>query len=295
MKAAAFEYARPFALADALAQLAGDPGIKPIAGGQSLGPMMNLRVARPVKLIDISRLAELRGNSETTESVTIGACVTHAEIEDGKIGDPSCGFLRHVAGRIAYRAVRNRGTIGGALAHADPAADWLCALSATGASLIVAGPVETRKSSPLAWLRSASARSAGSQTRRIDIRDFVAGPYTTSLGSGDLLVAIEVPKASPEMRWGYVKLCRKVGELADAIGAVTIDPQRRFARVVAGAVGGPPLLLEMTTRKLAATATSPSFDEILNEVGTALPRLDAVKRQHIAVSVERAIGKALSA
>lgn len=329
MKPVAFDYARPAVLAEALAQIADDPGAKPLAGGQSLGPMMNLRVAKPSKLVDISRLVELRGQCETTETVTIGACVTHAEIEDGKVVDPSCGLLKHVAGRIAYRAVRNRGTIGGAIAHADPAADWLCALTATGATLIIAGPAKEQLRSRFAWLRPGIDSSDGRQmrridirsfvagpyasllqsnellinaeipktrlqTRKIDIRSFIAGPYTTSLQSNELLIGVEIPKASPEMRWGYVKFCRKVGELADAIGAVVIDPQRRFARVVAGSVGGAPLLLEAATRKLAATAAPPSFGELLTEIGAALPRLDAVKRQHVAISVERAIGEALS-
>jgi carbon-monoxide dehydrogenase medium subunit len=294
MKAVAFEYARPATLAEALGEIAGDAGGKPLAGGQSLGPMMNLRVAKPSRLVDISRLAELRDQSETAEAVTIGACITHAEIEDDKIRDPSCGFLKHVAGRIAYRAVRNRGTIGGAIVHADPAADWLCALTATGATLIIAGLIEEQPRSRFAWLRPGSDSSAAPQPRRVDIRGFVAGPYTTSLQSDELLTGVEIPKASPQMRWGYVKFCRKVGELADAIGAVVIDPQRGFARVVAGAVGGAPLLLEAATRKLAAAASAPSFDELLNEIGAALPRLDAVKRQQVAVSVERAIGEALT-
>jgi aerobic carbon-monoxide dehydrogenase medium subunit len=293
MKAAAFDYVRPSSLAEALSQIGGGAGVKPLAGGQSLGPMMNLRIAKPDKLVDISQLAELNGQSETAGSAVIGACVTHAEIEDGKIRDPACGFLKHVAGRIAYRAVRNMGTIGGAIAHADPAADWLCALTATGATLIVAEPLAEHKGAWFSWLRGGPSSPKGVRTRRIDIRAFITGPYTTSLRAGELLIGVEIPKASPEMRWGYVKFCRKVGELADAIGAVTIDPQRRFARIVAGAVGGTPLLLKEATRKLAATAAAPPFDEILNEIGEALPRLDAVKRQHVAVTVERAIAEAL--
>lgn len=291
MKAAAFDYIRPGALAEALTLLSGDSPVKPLAGGQSLGPLMNLRVARPKCLIDISRLPELRQRGETAGTTTIGACVTHAEIEDDIRRDPARGMLTRVAGQIAYRAIRNRGTIGGALAHADPAADWLCALTATGATLNVAKASLAPSGSRLTWLR-AKANPVAS-TRRIDIRGFVAGPYTTTLEASELLVAVEIPQSSPDMRWGYVKFCRKVGELADAIGAVTIDPTRRFARVVAGAVGGAPLLLEKATRTLAATARAPSFDDLLNEIGAALPRLDEAKRQLAAVCVERAIAEAL--
>jgi aerobic carbon-monoxide dehydrogenase medium subunit len=293
MKPVDFEYARPAALAEALAEMAQNSNAKPMAGGQSLGPMLNMRIVRPGKLIDISRLPELRTRSYTANSATIGACVTHAEIEDDETGDPTRGFLTHVAGRIAYRAVRNKGTIGGAVAHADPAADWLCALTAAEATLIVArapaagAPARRR----LPWF---DANALGAYTtRRIDICAFVAGAYTTTLGPNELLIGVDVPKVGSAVRWGYVKLCRKVGELADAIGAVIIDPQRGFARVVAGAVGGAPLLLEAVARELAASATAPSLDKVQSEIGAALPRLDPVKRQQVAVSVERAIAQAL--
>jgi aerobic carbon-monoxide dehydrogenase medium subunit len=295
MKPVDFKYSRPAALAEALAEMTENSNAKPLAGGQSLGPMLNMRIVRPGKLIDISRLPELRTRSDTADSAMIGACVTHAEIEDDETLDPTRGFLTDVAGRIAYRAVRNKGTIGGAVAHADPAADWLCALTAAGATLIAArahakaAPGQRR----FPWLRSPSNALGVYVTRRIDICAFVLGAFTTTLGPNELLIGVDVPKVSPAVRWGYVKFCRKVGELADAIGAVIIDPQRRFARVVAGAVGGAPLLLEAAARELAASAAAPSLDEVQREIGAALPRLDPVKRQQLAVSVERAITQAL--
>jgi carbon-monoxide dehydrogenase medium subunit len=124
MKAAAFEYVRAHSLADALREI-GDAarGVKPMSGSQSLGPMLNLRLTRPSRVVDVSRLEPLRGVSVEGEVIRIGAAVTHAEIEDGKHEPIRGGFLQYVAAGIAYRAVRNRGTIGGSLAHADPAAD----------------------------------------------------------------------------------------------------------------------------------------------------------------------------
>ena len=98
--------------------------MKILAGGQSLGPMLNLRLAQPDLLVDITRIPELKRVEETDDSLSIGACVTHADIEDGRVPDVTGGALRDVARGIAYRAVRNRGTIGGSLAHADPSADW---------------------------------------------------------------------------------------------------------------------------------------------------------------------------
>ena len=103
-----------------------------IAGGQSLMPMLNLRLVRPTKLIDLRNLGDLRQVQDDGDALIYGAGITHAMIEDGRVPDATPGWLSSIAGDIAYRAVRNRGTIGGSLAHADPAADWLSALTALG-------------------------------------------------------------------------------------------------------------------------------------------------------------------
>ena len=125
MKAASFDYLRPRDLGEAAAALAGADGdAKLLAGGQSLGPMLNLRLARPSLVIDISRLDALRGIEETRNAWRIGAAVTHSALEDAAGRMPGGEMLCEVAAGIAYRSVRNRGTIGGSLAHADPAADW---------------------------------------------------------------------------------------------------------------------------------------------------------------------------
>ena len=124
MKAAAFEYARPRDVGEAIALLSQAKGSgKLLAGGQSLGPMLNLRLARPGLLVDISRLEELRAIEDAGDALRIGAGVTHSAIEDANGSLAGGAMLVEVAGGIAYRAVRNRGTIGGSLAHADPAAD----------------------------------------------------------------------------------------------------------------------------------------------------------------------------
>ena len=107
--------------------------------------MLNLRLAQPSLLVDIARIAELAEVAEDADSVTLGATVTHAAIEDGCVRDPTAGFLAQVAAGIGYRAVRTRGTIGGSLAHADPAADWLVALTALGAELNLQGPDHRRR------------------------------------------------------------------------------------------------------------------------------------------------------
>ncbi|MBO0739911.1 MAG: FAD binding domain-containing protein, partial [Hyphomicrobiaceae bacterium] len=113
MKPVAFAYARPASVGEAARMLAAEPGAKVLAGGQTLGPILNLRLAQPVLLIDIARIPELAAVTEDADGATIGATVTHAAIEDGRVPDPTGGFLARVARGIAYRAVRTRGTIGG--------------------------------------------------------------------------------------------------------------------------------------------------------------------------------------
>lgn len=223
MKPAPFAYERPRDLPAALAAMSGDGVTKVIAGGQSLGPMLNLRLVAPDLIVDISGLAELKNVERNGKELVIGACVTHADIEDGRIPDVTRGAMQRVAADIAYRAVRNRGTIGGSLSHADPSADWVSALMALGASLT---------------LRSA----AGS--RGMAMKDFILGALESALRPGELVESIRVPALAASARWGYFKSCRKTGEFAHAIGAVVIDPEARTARVVVGAVEAAPVVIE---------------------------------------------------
>ncbi|MBR0849096.1 FAD binding domain-containing protein [Bradyrhizobium diazoefficiens] len=223
MKAAAFAYERPSDLKAALALMAGAGGsARIIAGGQSLGPMLNLRLVRPELLVDIAGLAELKQVDRGGDELVIGACVTHADIEDGRIPDVTRGAMRRVAASIAYRAVRNRGTIGGSLSHADPAADWVCALPALGAKI-----------------RLRSTRGL----RELAIEDFITGALESALQEAEIVEAVRVPVMRPAARWGYVKACRKPGEFAHAIAAVLIDPESTGARVVVGAIAAPPVVL----------------------------------------------------
>ncbi len=227
MKPVAFDYARPATVAEALQTLAGNRQAKVLAGGQTLGPMLNLRLAQPALLVDITRIPELAAVSEDADAVTIGATVTHAAIEDGRVPDPTGGFLARVARGIAYRAVRTRGTIGGSLAHADPAADWLSGLTALGAEVLVAGPVGAR---------------------HIPLVGFVRGALETELAESELLVGVRIPKFSREARFGFHKICRKTGEFADAIGVAAHDPVRQLTRLVANTATGGPIVVEDVKR-----------------------------------------------
>ena len=229
MKPAAVDYVRPKSLAEAL-QLAADGARDSqfLAGGQSLVAMMNLRLASPERVIDIARLPELLQASQDGAAISLGGAVTHAAIEDGKVPDPSNGLLPRVAGGIAYRAVRNRGTLGGSLALADPAAEWPAVMAALGAEIRVAG---------------------ASGQRKVAAEDFVTGIYATRLERGEVIESVAIPKLSASARWGYVKLARKEGAFAEALAVAVKDGGA--ARVVLGAAAGPPLRLAEAERALA--------------------------------------------
>jgi aerobic carbon-monoxide dehydrogenase medium subunit len=232
MKAAAVDYVRAKSLAEAIGLLArGGSEACVIAGGQSLVAMMNLRIAAPALLIDIARLPELAAAEDGADAVTFGACVTHAMVEDNGAPDPSCGLLPRVASGLAYRAIRNRGTIGGSLALADPAAEWPAVLAALDAEAWAAGP---------------------NGRRAIACTQFASGIFTTRLGPGEILERIRIPKLSATARWGYLKLCRKLGEWAQALAVAVCDPARGYFRVVIGAANGPPLVLADASAALAA-------------------------------------------
>ncbi|WP_315719794.1 MULTISPECIES: FAD binding domain-containing protein [unclassified Bradyrhizobium] len=224
MKAASFAYERPRSVSDALALLADvDSEARIMAGGQSLGPMLNLRLVQPPRIVDIAGLAELRSVERDGDALMIGACVTHADIEDGRIPDVTHGVLPRIARGIAYRAVRNRGTIGGSLSHADPAADWVTTLVALGASV---------------QLTSANGQ------RKVAVAEFIQGVLQTALRPGELVTAIRVPSLSPTARFGYAKACRKPGEFAHAMAAALIEPEKTRSRVVIGAIDTTPIVID---------------------------------------------------
>jgi carbon-monoxide dehydrogenase medium subunit len=224
MKAARFTYERPTALSDAIALLGReDLFVKAMAGSQSLGPMLNLRLVQPELIVDLTAIRELQAVRDEGNALVIGACITHAAIEDGRIPDVTAGALPSVAHRIAYRAIRNRGTIGGSLAHADPSADWVSALTAIGADVVLKGP---------------------SGERIVPLAAFMLGTFETVLQPAEIIAAIRVPRFSSSARFGYYKICRKTGEFAHAIGAVCLDPARGHARLVIGATSTAPIVID---------------------------------------------------
>lgn len=223
MKPSSFDFVRASTIAEATRLLHESNGsARVIAGAQSLGPMLNLRLAQPDLIIDITGIPELTRVEADREAVTVGACVTTANVEDGRLPGDGLDTFARVAVGIAYRAVRNRGTIGGSLCHADPSADWLTVLSAVGAECIIRGT---------------------QGQRRLPLEGFVTGAYHTALAQDEILEAVQLPRLSAKGRLGFVKICRKVGEFALAMAAVCKDSGRGPVRVAIGATTGRPIVV----------------------------------------------------
>lgn len=264
MKPALFDFAAAQSLADAQSALRSGQN-KLVSGNQSLGPMLNLRLTRPTGLIDVSLLPELRVVEEHEDHIRFGAAITHAEIEDGAAPDPTGHWMRDAAANIAYRAVRNRGTIGGSLAHADPAADWVIVMTGLCATALVRGA------------------EANALLRTIPMEEFINGPYSTALGPEEILTAIEVPKPGVGARWAYWKYTRQVGEFAKASAAILIDPSKNRTRIAIGALGRQPALLPNPDAVLNG---SQSPMEALSEV---IPAPPATALHLHAVALSRAL------
>ena len=183
MKPAPFSYYRATSVEDAITALSGADGmVAVLAGGQSLVPMLNLRLSPVDHLIDLRPITALSRQEETPEAICYGALTTHAAFEDGAVPDGTNGLMRYAASHIAYRAVRNRGPLGGALALAAPAAAWLTTAVALDASVTLTGP---------------------SGQRYLAITDFVVGPYYTQIAEHEIIDSVVVPRRSATERWGY--------------------------------------------------------------------------------------------
>jgi carbon-monoxide dehydrogenase medium subunit len=219
-----FAYYRPTSLSDAVALLAdlGDEA-RPLAGGHSLIPMMKLRLALPQALVDLARIAELRGIRLEGGNVVIGATTTMAELIASDDLAASIPIIRETALVIADPQVRDRGTIGGNVANGDPGNDMPALMQCLNASYL------------------ASARTG---SREIAAREFYQGPYFTSLLPGEVITAIRIAVPRADHGWAYEKLKRKVGDYATAAAGVLLVMQGgQVAQVAIGLtnVGDTPL------------------------------------------------------
>jgi len=202
VKPAPFDYVRPSSVDEALAALAADGDAKLLAGGQSLIPAMNFRLAAPTRLIDLGGLDELRGiEAPDTGGLVIGTMTRQREVERSAEVRERCPLLAELMPWIAHPQIRNRGTIGSSLAHADPAAELPAVMLALDATLVARGP-------------------AGE--RRIPASGFYVGLFTTALAPDEMLVRIEIPAAEPGTRSAFEEVSRRQGDFALAGVAVSV-------------------------------------------------------------------------
>jgi carbon-monoxide dehydrogenase medium subunit len=201
---------------------------KLLAGGHSLLPMMKLRLAAPSVLIDIGKVAELAGISTDGDEIVIGATTRHADLAASELVRAEAPLLAHSAAQVGDPQIRHRGTIGGSLAHADPAADLPMALVALGGSVELRGP---------------------GGTRRVAADDFFIGFFETSIGEGELLTAVRVPRR-PGVPWGYQKFVRRSNDWA-IVGVAAID-----GRIALANMGPAPLRASAAERALASGASA---------------------------------------
>jgi aerobic carbon-monoxide dehydrogenase medium subunit len=217
MYAADFNYYRAGSVAEAGDLLKKNPGAKLLAGGHSLIPLLKLRLAAPPALIDIGRIAELKGVSVRYGTVRIGALTTHADLAASAALREHCPALAEAAAQVGDPAVRNRGTIGGNVAHADPASDLPTVLTALNARFAVTGP---------------------NGSRTVDASDFFKGMMATALGEHDLLIAIEIPARVNGQGIAYVKFSHPASRYAVIGVAAAVSVSGGTCTAAAVAVGG---------------------------------------------------------
>jgi aerobic carbon-monoxide dehydrogenase medium subunit len=233
VKPAPFAYVRAVSVADAVQVLDDEGGAaRVLAGGQSLVPMLNMRLMRPSALVDINGLGEELGRVETDGAETVvGALVRYAELEASPMVSERLPLLQHVARYIGDRAVRNRGTLGGALAQSDPTGEMPLACLALDARIV--------------------ARSRGGE-RTLPVGEFFSGAYENALDPDELIVAIRFPIAPA--RFAFFERNRKHNDWAVlAVAALgDVDPDGRFSRVrlALGGVNDRPVLAEAAMRRL---------------------------------------------
>ena len=236
---AAFDYHAPTSVEEALQLLASSGDVKVLAGGQSLIPVLKLRLAAPEVIVDLGRIDALRGIREEGDTLVIGAMTPHDDVARSSVVAAHALLLSKAVQTVADPQVRHRGTFGGALAHADPAGDLLAPALALDASFVIAGP---------------------SGSRTVPAADFFRGLFTTAIGEGELLTEVRVPKHTG---WGahYEKFSRVAQQWAIVGVAVTVRVDSGAiseARVALTNMGSVPIRAAATEQALVGVAVNAS-------------------------------------
>jgi aerobic carbon-monoxide dehydrogenase medium subunit len=275
MKASAFSYARATSVVNALELLAvhGDDA-KVLSGGQSLLPAMNLRLIAPELIVDIGGIAELRGMAVKGDVFTIGALTRHVDLQRSPDIATHAPLLAEAIAHVAHPAIRNKGTIGGSLAHADPASELPACMVALDATIVIHG-------------------QAGE--RRVPARNFFTGIYETALSADELLTAVELPVARKDSAHFFCEFARRHGDYAivgAAAQAMVAGDGLADLRLVFFAVGDRPLSAGAASKLINVVITP----EILADASRALDdELDPPEDQQATASMRRHLAKVLLA
>ncbi|MFN3656612.1 MAG: FAD binding domain-containing protein [Pseudolabrys sp.] len=276
MKAAPFEYSRPADIEEACALLAADDGARAIAGGQTLVPMMAMRLARPTRLVDIARIAELSFIRAEGDAVAFGAATRQCLIERDALARTRLPLIARALPHIGHAATRARGTIGGSLAHADPAAELALAAVTLDATL---------------YYRSAS------ETGQIAARDFFLGPTITALPMGALLTEIRVPAWSGKVGVGFHEVNARASDFAFVSAAAQVeladDGTANRIAIGVGAIADVPLHLDAAAEALRGTDLSPAT--VTEAVRAALADVETVADLHASADYRRRVAATLAA
>ena len=257
---ASFDYSAPDSLSAALQLLADNPESKVLAGGQSLIPILKLRLAEPSQVVDLAGVADLHFIAEDNGNIRIGAMTTHQQVESSELLKEKCPLLPQAAASIGDVQVRNRGTIGGSVAHADPAADYPAVLQALDAKVKVVGP--------------------GGE-RLVAIDDFIVDALTTALDPGDIITEIQVPVEQPGVGTSYQTIEQPASGYAVVAAAARIgvsDGNISFARVALTGVGSK--AYRATSVESALEGQPANADSIAAASASAAEGVDALSDLH---------------
>ncbi len=225
MKPALFDYVAPETVEAAVAALAGDETARPLAGGQSLIPTMNFRLSTPGRLVDLRKIESLRGIAVENGSIRVGAMTRHRELEAHGAANAANPLIGEVLDNVAHIAIRNRGTVGGSIAHADSAAELPCLLVASGGSVSAQGP---------------------DGSRDIAADELFRFHMTTTLAGSEILTEVRIPVLPPATGYAFEELARRRGDYALA-GVCTLLTMEgsvcREARIAACGIGARPIRL----------------------------------------------------
>jgi aerobic carbon-monoxide dehydrogenase medium subunit len=253
MYAPEFDYYRAGSVAEAGDLLRKHPGARLLAGGHSLIPLLKLRLASPPVVIDIGRIDELKGITVNQGTIRIGTLTTHAELASSAVIREQCPALAEAAAQIGDPAVRNRGTIGGNVAHADPASDLPTVLTAVGTRFTITGP-------------------NGNRTE--NAADFFQGMMTTALGEHDMLTAIEIPAKSAGQAMAYAKFIHPASRYAviGVAAVVTVNNGKCSAASVAlgGLVPRPVRASSVEKGLIGQTLSADVIAKAANQAGSDL-------------------------